>query len=202
MNWSDFEKLLPSVVIGVVTAIVTVRLALVRFRTEKWWERKADAYTSIGAALFEYRRFCSEFATHPSDFDQLMPERRQGIGTKGTEAMEHVQRATAMGAFLLSRRAARALAQLQFQLATVHMVEPLKMFADQADILAEFAPRFLQLARRDLRLLPWWTRARFEARDLLADIRRDGLGVLLEKNEELKKTKPREGPLFIPEGGQ
>lgn len=44
------------VVIAVVSAHVTVRLAIRRFRAEKWWERKADIYAAVFNALHEVNR--------------------------------------------------------------------------------------------------------------------------------------------------
>ena len=45
------------VMVAIVSAYVTVRLALSRFRAEQWWTRKADAYASILEAL-HYSKDC------------------------------------------------------------------------------------------------------------------------------------------------
>jgi len=41
------NNILPGLIIAVATSWVTVRLSLRRFRTERWWERKADAYSDL-----------------------------------------------------------------------------------------------------------------------------------------------------------
>ena len=43
----ELIKLLSSIPVAIVTAWVTVWLALRRFRSERWWERKVDSYTSL-----------------------------------------------------------------------------------------------------------------------------------------------------------
>jgi hypothetical protein len=46
------SSLLPSLIVGICTAIFSVRLALRRFHAERWWERKAEAYSQIEEALY------------------------------------------------------------------------------------------------------------------------------------------------------
>lgn len=41
---SFLKSALPSLAVGVFTALISVKLALRRFHAERWWERKADAY--------------------------------------------------------------------------------------------------------------------------------------------------------------
>jgi hypothetical protein len=38
-------------VVAVLTAIITVQLSFRRFQAERWWDRKADAYSRIIEAL-------------------------------------------------------------------------------------------------------------------------------------------------------
>lgn len=55
---SDFAShLITALVSGVVSAWLTYILAWRRFRTEKWWERRADAYEKIIDALHTAKRF-------------------------------------------------------------------------------------------------------------------------------------------------
>src|SRR5438094_5124193 len=43
--------------IAAVTSILTVRLALWRFHSEKWWERKAELYSRLMEALFDMHSY-------------------------------------------------------------------------------------------------------------------------------------------------
>jgi ABC-type arginine transport system permease subunit len=40
----------------IVVALITVRLALGRFRQERWWERKYEAYSEMLTSLHQLRR--------------------------------------------------------------------------------------------------------------------------------------------------
>jgi hypothetical protein len=48
--------LLSQVFLALVVAIATVRLALGRFREEKWWERKYEAYSEILLLLHKMKQ--------------------------------------------------------------------------------------------------------------------------------------------------
>jgi hypothetical protein len=59
-DWPWIEILVNSVsaaLIAILSAWVTVQLSLRKFRTEKWWERKADAYTNLIEALHHSLKF-------------------------------------------------------------------------------------------------------------------------------------------------
>lgn len=47
--------LIPALIVGVATALVTVKLSIRKFYTERWWERRADAYSRIVEALHKHK---------------------------------------------------------------------------------------------------------------------------------------------------
>jgi hypothetical protein len=54
----DLTKvLLPGILISMFTAIITVRLSLKRFYSERLWERKMNSYTSIFEALYRLKHY-------------------------------------------------------------------------------------------------------------------------------------------------
>ena len=56
------SNLVPGLLIAVVTAFLTVKLALRRFYYEQWWSRKAQAYVEILTALFKAKRYAESRA--------------------------------------------------------------------------------------------------------------------------------------------
>ncbi len=42
-----FIALIPALLVSIVTAIITVKLSVRQFRSQRWWERKADTYSRI-----------------------------------------------------------------------------------------------------------------------------------------------------------
>ena len=59
------STLAASLVVSVATAFLAVRLALGRYYTERWWERRLDAYIRVHDALSVQLRHAS------ADYDQL-----------------------------------------------------------------------------------------------------------------------------------
>ena len=55
---NDFLIGIPAaILIAAVSSWITVQLALRRFRRERWWERKTDAYTKVIEALHNSKEF-------------------------------------------------------------------------------------------------------------------------------------------------
>ena len=55
-----FITILTGIFIAGITSLITVHLSINKFRTEKWWERKADAYTQLLDALHNAKKFSDE----------------------------------------------------------------------------------------------------------------------------------------------
>ena len=52
--------------VAVVTSVVTVRLSIKRFRSERWWERKVEAYTDLLSSLSDSKRYANLQAPAPA----------------------------------------------------------------------------------------------------------------------------------------
>jgi hypothetical protein len=70
--------LLPSVVAAVITGFVTIRLMPRQFYRQRWWERKAQAYIDIVAAIsdldFCFREWLAHFEGTTKVSDQYQSE--------------------------------------------------------------------------------------------------------------------------------
>jgi hypothetical protein len=102
----------PSIVAGVCTAFISVRLALSRYRKERWWERKAEAYSRIVEALHALMEYCSTMA----DADKGVPyseERKKELGDECHRAYLELRKATGIGAYIVSDEVAAVLAKLE-----------------------------------------------------------------------------------------
>ena len=94
-----------AIVVAIVTAFLTVRLALKRFYSEKWWERKAEAYSAILEALHHVRNY-----TH-HNFDALKrgvdlpPEGDAELTEKLQNAMAELRKRWDIGSFIISTKA-------------------------------------------------------------------------------------------------
>src|SRR6266536_1374619 len=87
--------ILPGLVIAVVTAIITVRLALRRFYSERWWERKAQAYSDILEALYISQAYADAFVARAVGGGYRDPDERykelEGKSGAAHERLAHMR---------------------------------------------------------------------------------------------------------------
>ena len=113
-----WQNLVVGVLVAVISAfgsaIVTVFLAFRRFRRERWWDRKADAYAAIIEALHHMKRGIEDDIRA---FQQYPPREEESEATKELtrkylQGHNEVLKAVDTGSFLLSKEAVEALDQL------------------------------------------------------------------------------------------
>jgi len=94
-------------VIAVVVSAYNARFA--RFASEKWWERKAEAYTRIIEALSDLVYYYQQ--TYDAEFEArgLSEEKRREIEKHWKRGHLEVEKATSVGAFMISLEAEQAL---------------------------------------------------------------------------------------------
>jgi hypothetical protein len=91
--------------IAVVSAWVTVQLSLRRFRTERWWERKVEAYERVIAVLYDAKASANDRLEAVTHCRELSDETQQELSAQTRAAHKQIARAIELGAFLLSDEA-------------------------------------------------------------------------------------------------
>jgi len=109
------------ILIAAATSWITVHLSLRQFREEKWWERKANAYSNILDALHKTKKISDEHLQAGYKYKDVPDERDKELRELAKESREELLRAVDVGAFLLCNEA----------------VEVLKDYDDQTDALHE-----------------------------------------------------------------
>ena len=92
--------------IAIVIAIVTVRLSLQRFRSERWWERKFEVYSTIIESLFHIQNYLAEESVSEMEIRELHKEKRDELRGHYSESLDSITKAGAIGAFIISNEAA------------------------------------------------------------------------------------------------
>lgn len=108
-----FSTLASGVFIALVSSFVTVRLSLRKFRTEKWWERKADTYSKIIEALYQSKRFTDRHLGEAFGERTISEDHKSELLAAAHVASAEIERITNVGAFLLSEKAMARLAQYE-----------------------------------------------------------------------------------------
>ena len=113
------------ILVAVITSFVTVRLSVRAFSSQRWWERKADAYSSIINALSQelaeaWRILDAEERLQPGTPGRVPPLLGQAEArTRRREAQLRLHEAASEGAFFISESAAKHLEKLRIALAGI-----------------------------------------------------------------------------------
>lgn len=149
------ERVLPqvtlSLLVAVVAAVVTARLALRRFYREKWWEAKMRAYTDLLQALHHMKR----------DLDISINAEESGIDTdtdyhrtwaaKHMEAWDEVRRQIDVGELLYSVETMGILKKLN-DVTSKQFVSYYEHLDNLHEAVSACLPEIKASARRDLKL--------------------------------------------------
>ncbi len=103
------KSLLIGAGVSIITAWITVKLALRRFYTEKWWERKAQAYSDIIGSLAKMRICFDKWEDEELRYKEIRAEARKKVNEEYANAKRVIVNAEAEGAFIISEKAAEVL---------------------------------------------------------------------------------------------
>jgi hypothetical protein len=104
------------VIIALVTAFATTTLGFWRFRDEKWWSRKADAYSVIIDSLHVSKDCSTQDLAEMRAIDagiQINEEYRKELMSRAREADRQIRKAIDTSSFLLCDEAVRVLEELR-----------------------------------------------------------------------------------------
>ncbi|MDD5449581.1 MAG: hypothetical protein PHO42_03175 [Candidatus Omnitrophica bacterium] len=101
------------ILISVLTAIITVKLSLKKFRSEKWWERKADTYSKIIEVIHQLKNYAEQKLKVEYKDIELSPQKEQELARQYEEAHKELIKALDIGSFIISEKALKVLETYQ-----------------------------------------------------------------------------------------
>ena len=109
-------NLIISIVVGVVTAMLATYLALKRFRAEKLWEKKVDAYTQLIGAAHEMKRVREAELDASRNSGDVPQDFRKQLWTESQNAKRLIFRLSDVASFLVSEEIEKATHELKGEL--------------------------------------------------------------------------------------
>lgn len=100
-----------SILVAIITAYVTVRLSLHRFRDERLWERKFTSYEELLGALHDLKRYSEAYVEAEEEgheFSKVEPE----LAAKRKAARSAVFKSIDTGELVLAPQAVESLSSL------------------------------------------------------------------------------------------
>ena len=146
----------PTVLVALVSQIlvawIAVRLAIGRFREEKWWERKYEAYAEMLTSLHRMKKGLLIEANMSARDQELTPEQRAEYDADHKVGTADLMRHTDLGDFLVSPEACRLLRQFGEDVSQAS--EPGVMYGDYLEGNIGAAERLIEglkvVAKKDL----------------------------------------------------
>jgi len=107
--------LIPAIIIFIV-AYKTVKWSLKQFYSEKWWEKKSEAYSHIIEHLSYLQYYFGEWFSEGLDEKKLTDKDKEKLEENYRQARESITKAAATGTFIVSDDTATALEKLSREL--------------------------------------------------------------------------------------
>lgn len=105
--------ILTAIGIAFVSSFITFQLSLIRFRSERLWERKVTAYENVIAALHDSKAFTGNHIEADYEDSEITGERDKELRVRSNSAHEEIAKAIDVGTFLLSEEAITRLKSYQ-----------------------------------------------------------------------------------------
>ena len=148
---SWLSTLIGGIILAVLTSVITVRLSLHRFHSERWWEHKFEAYTKIIDALCDLKRYADVLARKEYGV-QFSDEYRNELEAKHLSAFHHMEK-EATGAFAISKEAATMLARLRDRPEySSYNGPPWEFFDGESKAYREALSSITLVAKKDLKI--------------------------------------------------
>ena len=100
-----------AIAISVVSSWITVKLSTQQFRTQRWWERKVEAYEKIVETLHNLKMFSEQHLKADYRGIDLPEEKDAELRKRSRLAHDEIEKVIDTGAFLLSDNAMARLRQ-------------------------------------------------------------------------------------------
>jgi hypothetical protein len=134
-----------------------------RFISERWWERKADAYNQLVTSLAALVECSDRYHDDALHIRRLSDAESEQWARKWRKADAQVRRATTTAAFLLSDRAREALRQRNMIISSKTSANWFADMERDAEATEQCLREIVDCATEDLRikrLWPLWNRAK------------------------------------------
>lgn len=128
---TEIAKFLAQAAIAVGGAFLAAYIATRRFRSEKWWERKANAYSELVEALHHMKWYPSEYLDAAIESRQIAKEDTDEYWKKYKEARRNVWRIADASSFLVSPKVHEAVIEMEKKLGQARNAESGFDHADQ-----------------------------------------------------------------------
>jgi hypothetical protein len=95
-----------------IFGVVTLKLGLKRFRSERWWEKKAAAYASVIEGMHAMYDGAKAWADEANSEYELSEEWNAALREANMKGWAEIRKGASIGSFIMSKNAASILSKL------------------------------------------------------------------------------------------
>jgi hypothetical protein len=149
------KELLISGITGLIAALFAVRISLQKFSSQKWWERREEAYSKIIGVLSALRVYLGNWEEDVLNIRNLNQEEKQGLFKKMREEGEKIEQIASEDAFRITKKSNKALHELVKSLGSYgeYQIEGLEI---HTKAVSECLDIIKTEAKKDLRINKKW----------------------------------------------
>lgn len=145
-------QLLVGVAIAAASSYFTVQLSRRQFRSEKWWEKKAEAYERVIEGFHGLKKFAHQNLEAETRGQELPDDRRTELNRIFQQAKDEILRASDVGEYVLSKKAIGLLARYEAESSDTVNAESFWEYLEAEWLVAHrYMKDFILEARRDLK---------------------------------------------------
>lgn len=155
---ATLEEILAAIAIAIISSVIssllTFKLSLRKFRTEKWWELKAEAYQKVIKALHEYKSLSGAYLDAFENEGSLLDKDKKKLKQRSGNARKIIYRYTDIGAFWMTKEAIDSLEKYQDELNdlvnTSTVMDFHEIMESDYDITTKCLKNIIIVAKQDL----------------------------------------------------
>ncbi len=145
-------KIVTAIVIATISSLVTVHLSRSKFRSERWWDKKASAYEKVIEAFHNSKKFHSEHMIAEELNKELGKDRISELKKLASSGRDEIIKASDIGSFVLSERAIKILSRYEAESENIIRQDSFYEHLVLAwEINNSYMKEFIEEAHRDLK---------------------------------------------------
>lgn len=152
--------ILEIVSISFITSLITVWLALKRYKSEKWWDEKLEAYLQVIDAMSNIISFCDNCISEEMSGNELNEEERDLLEKDFCDAKKLLEKKANVGELMFAKTAYRVLIKFDgmvYEMDSYQDIKELAKIREDADVCLS---SFIDTAKNDLEIQGMFNRIR------------------------------------------
>lgn len=141
----NIQTLVTAIIVAVPTSFFSVYLALKKYRTEKWWEKKAECYINTVNAMNDIIRFSDNTLAEELDGKSISNELREELRNQFHKGKMVLETQINIGRLLMSEESYKDLLSLDQALSKAEQAEEFTQLiagirVETEDCISSFVP--------------------------------------------------------------